>query len=214
AVATNVAFALENLEHVRTQLRGGRQDRVLLRLLAVADTGEHITQGIGQSHSLDPHQLDLVRPGIRPSLPRFLISIRLRPNLRSTPRGRPVVLQRLRTRVGFALRGISASLRRAIRRSVSSRDSSSAIAFSRAYLPAYFFTSFLRRSFLLMELSFAMDLSSPTAAHAACFSSVWAWGSGAGNGKPNRVSSSRASSSVLAVVVTMMSRPRTFSILS
>src|SRR3546814_2388799 len=30
------------------------------------------------------------------------------------------------------------------------------IAFSLAYLPAYFFTSFLRRSFLLMELSFAM----------------------------------------------------------
>jgi hypothetical protein len=30
----------------------------------------------------------------------------------------------------------------------------------RAYLAAYFFTSFLRRSFLLMELSFAMDLSS------------------------------------------------------
>src|SRR3954454_13453285 len=68
--------------------------------------------------------------------------------------------QRLRTRVGFPLRGISASFSRAIRRSVSSFDSSSAIAFSRAYLPAYFLTSFLRRSFLLIELSFAMDLSS------------------------------------------------------
>src|SRR3982750_777853 len=68
--------------------------------------------------------------------------------------------QRLRTLVGLPLRGISASFSRAIRRSVSSLDSSSAIAFSRAYLPAYFLTSFLRRSFLLIELSFAMDLSS------------------------------------------------------
>ena len=71
-----------------------------------------------------------------------------------------MVLQRLRTRVGFALRGSSAIFRRAISRSVSSSDLSSAIAFSLAYLPAYFLTSFLRRSFLLMELSFAMDLSS------------------------------------------------------
>src|SRR5690606_32461141 len=109
--------------------------------------------------SSDPHQLDFVRPGIRPLRPKFRISILLRPNLRYTPRGRPVVLQRLRTRVGLALRGSSAILRRAIRRSLSSSDSSAAIAFNRAYLPAYFFTSFLRRSFLLMELSFAMDLS-------------------------------------------------------
>jgi large subunit ribosomal protein L5 len=71
-------------------------------------------------------------------------------------RERPVSSQRLRTRVGFALRGISAIFRRAIRRSVSSLDSSFAIAFSFAYWPAYFFASFLRRSFLLMELSFAM----------------------------------------------------------
>src|SRR5690242_19209480 len=52
------------------------------------------------------------------------------------------------------------------------------------------------------------------AAYAACFSSAWVSDSGAGNGKPNRRSSSRASSSVFAVVVTMMSIPRTFSILS
>ena len=71
-----------------------------------------------------------------------------------------MVAQRLRTRVGFPLRGTSASFRRAIRRSVSSSDLSSAIAFSYAYLAAYFLTSALRRSFLFTELSFAMDLSS------------------------------------------------------
>src|SRR5690606_29594358 len=50
AVATDVAFALEHFEHVRTQLRGRGQDAVLLGLLPVADAGEHITQGIGQCH--------------------------------------------------------------------------------------------------------------------------------------------------------------------
>ena len=77
-----------------------------------------------------------------------------------SPQGRPVVVQRLRTRVGFPLRGISASCRRASHRSPSSSDWSSATAFSFAYFAACFLTSFLRRSFLLMELSFAMDLSS------------------------------------------------------
>jgi len=69
---------------------------------------------------------------------------------------RPVISHRLRTRVGFPLRGSSAIFRRAIRRSVSSRDSSFAIALSFAYFAAFFRTSFLRRSFLLIELSFAM----------------------------------------------------------
>ena len=54
------------------------------------------------------------------------------------------------------MRGSSAIFSRAIRRSVSSLNSSFAIAFSFAYLAGYFFDSFLRRSFLLMELSFAM----------------------------------------------------------
>ena len=51
AETTDIALALENLEHVCTQLAGGGQDGVLLRLLAVADAGEHITQGIGHSHA-------------------------------------------------------------------------------------------------------------------------------------------------------------------
>src|SRR3546814_8817104 len=50
-VATNVAFLLQHLEHVHTQLRGRAVDRRLVRLLAVADTGQHIAKGIGKSHA-------------------------------------------------------------------------------------------------------------------------------------------------------------------
>ena len=45
-------ITLENVEHASAQLRRRRQDRVLARALAVADAGEHITQGIGQCHLL------------------------------------------------------------------------------------------------------------------------------------------------------------------
>ena len=61
---------------------------------------------------------------------------------------------------------------------------------------------------LVHGTQFRHDLSSPTAAYAASFSCS------AGNGKLNRRSSSRASSSVLAVVVTITSMPRTLSIWS
>ena len=56
----------------------------------------------------------------------------------------------------FDGRGNSAIFRRAIRRSVSSTDLSFATALSFAYFAAFFATSFLRRSFLFTELSFAM----------------------------------------------------------
>ncbi len=50
AVATDIALALKHVEHAGPQLGRGRQDGVLARALAVADAGEHITQGIGQCH--------------------------------------------------------------------------------------------------------------------------------------------------------------------
>src|SRR2546423_13830079 len=53
-IAANVAFALEHVEDVRTQLRRRSQDRILARLLAVADAGEKITQRIGHRHSCNP----------------------------------------------------------------------------------------------------------------------------------------------------------------
>jgi len=49
-VATDVALPLKHFQDARTQLRGRRKNGILLRLLAVADAGEHITQGIGQCH--------------------------------------------------------------------------------------------------------------------------------------------------------------------
>src|SRR3546814_13862641 len=70
AVAADIAFALENIENADAQRRGGRQDAVLLRRLAVAAAGEHITQGIGHCHLLVPYQLDFTTQGIRPLLPR------------------------------------------------------------------------------------------------------------------------------------------------
>ena len=50
AIAADIAFALEHVEHAHAQLGRGRNHAVLARLLAVADAGEHITQGIGQWH--------------------------------------------------------------------------------------------------------------------------------------------------------------------
>ena len=49
-IATNIAFALEHIQHVAAQLGRRRQDRILARLLAIANAGEHITQGIGHRH--------------------------------------------------------------------------------------------------------------------------------------------------------------------
>src|SRR3546814_17621932 len=46
AVAADIAFALEPVENTDAQRRSRRQDAVLLRRLAVADAGEHITQRI------------------------------------------------------------------------------------------------------------------------------------------------------------------------
>src|SRR3546814_15546038 len=41
---------LQHVENALTQLGSRREDTVLARLLAVADAGEHITQGIGDRH--------------------------------------------------------------------------------------------------------------------------------------------------------------------
>src|SRR3954467_505037 len=51
-IAANIALALEHVEDARAQL-GRRGDHgILAGLLAVADAGEHVTQGIGQGHDL------------------------------------------------------------------------------------------------------------------------------------------------------------------
>src|SRR3546814_17346669 len=68
AIAANVTFTLQHVENANAQLGCRAGHAVLARLLAVADTGEHITQRIGQCHLSNPYQLDLVTPGIRPLL--------------------------------------------------------------------------------------------------------------------------------------------------
>src|SRR6186997_32375 len=79
-------------------------------------------------------------------------------------RGRPVIAHRLRMRVGEELRGSSASLMRAAKRSSGVSLSSTAIAFNLARLPAYCFAIFSRRLFLLIELVLAI-LFSPASVH-------------------------------------------------
>src|SRR3546814_19582840 len=49
-IAADIAFALQHVENALTQLGSRREDTVLARLLAVADAGAHITQGIGERH--------------------------------------------------------------------------------------------------------------------------------------------------------------------
>src|SRR3546814_7413102 len=49
-IAADIALALQHVENALTQLGSRREDTVLARLLAVADAGEHITQGIGDRH--------------------------------------------------------------------------------------------------------------------------------------------------------------------
>src|SRR5207237_10914608 len=81
-IAADVTLALEHVEHMRAQLRGGRQDGILACLLAVADAGAQVTQWIGACHIDYPYQLDLITPGIRPLLASSRSMIRDRRNLR------------------------------------------------------------------------------------------------------------------------------------
>src|SRR5512139_2544949 len=59
------------------------------------------------------YQLALTTPGISPLKASSRILLRHRPNLRKTPRGRPVSWQRLRRRDGLELRGMAWIFRRA-----------------------------------------------------------------------------------------------------
>src|SRR3546814_16324145 len=94
AIAANVAFTLQHVENANAQLGRRAGHAVLARLLAVADTGEHITQRIGQCHLSTPYQLDLVTPGIRPLLAKSRSCLRKSRNFRKKTRGRPVISHR------------------------------------------------------------------------------------------------------------------------
>ncbi len=94
--------------------------------------------------SFTAYQLALTMPGISPCIAYSRSLLRPRPNLRKTPRGRPVSAQRLRKRVGFALRGSACSLSRAAYLSSSDAFGFSMIACSAARFFANFATSFSR----------------------------------------------------------------------
>src|SRR5689334_5890829 len=96
-------------------------------------------------------------PGISPRSAYSRSLLRPRPNLRNTPRGRPVSAQRLRRRVGLALRGSACSLRRAAKRSSSEVFEFSMIAVSASRRFSNFFTSFSRLYCRLITASLAMS---------------------------------------------------------
>src|ERR1700693_245894 len=69
-----------------------------------------------------PHQLAFDRPGISPRLAASRSLVRANPNLRYTPRERPVMEQRLRCRLAAASRGCCCK---------------STLAFSRSFPPVF-----------------------------------------------------------------------------
>src|SRR5277367_630064 len=101
----DVALVLQHLEDRSLELRGRHGDARLARALPIADTRQQISDRISHTHLIGSYQLALVRPGISPRDATSRIFERARPNLRYTPRERPVIAQRLRWRVGLASRG-------------------------------------------------------------------------------------------------------------
>src|SRR6266496_3209057 len=121
------------------------------------DAGEGIgVRGLLDDISIHPYQLALTMPGTSPRIANSRSLLRPRPNLRKYPRGRPVIAQRLRRRVGFALRGSCCSFCRAANRSSSDIFVLLTIAKSASRRLANFFTSARRFSSRLMSDSFAM----------------------------------------------------------
>src|SRR5476649_328855 len=109
-------------------------------------------QQLDQSCSLcAPHQLAFDRPGISPRLAASRNLVRAKPNLRYTPRERPVIEQRLRCRVAPASRGCSCSSTCAATRSSAPVFGSRICSLSSARRLAYFFAT-LRRFFSRMSI--------------------------------------------------------------
>src|SRR5215467_16295092 len=105
------------------------------------------------------YQLALMSPGISPRRAISRSLLRASPNLRNTPRGRPVSLHRLRRRTGEAFRGSCWSCSRASWRSSSERFTSLMVASSAARRAAYLATVLRRFCSRLMRASLAMESS-------------------------------------------------------
>src|SRR5690606_5321145 len=103
-----------------------------------------------------PYQLALRRPGTSPRMVASRSLVRPRPNFRYTPRGRPVIAQRLRWRDGDASRGSACSLARASSRSASVDFGLRMVSFSCTRFAAYRFARASRRFSRSIMLVFAM----------------------------------------------------------
>src|SRR5579863_9887033 len=98
-----------------------------------------------------PHQLAFDRPGISPRLAASRSLVRANPNLRYTPRERPVIEQRLRCRDAAASRGWRCSSACAASRPSAPVFGSRISSLSSARRAAYFF-AILRRFFSRMSM--------------------------------------------------------------
>src|SRR5205823_2826328 len=116
----DIALVLQHLGNCRLEPRRRHRDFRVAHQLGVADADQHVRDGIAHAHSISPYQLALITPGTSPRSASSRSLLRPRPNLRYTPRGRPVSAQRLRRRTGDASRGSFCSLSRAA--SLSSSD--------------------------------------------------------------------------------------------
>src|ERR1700734_3046827 len=107
-----------------------------------------------------PHQLAFDRPGISPRLAASRSLVRANPNLRYTPRERPVIEQRLRCRLLPASRGCCCSSTCAAARSSApvfgSRISSLSSARRLAYLLATLTRRFSRMSMFVLAMGYTL----------------------------------------------------------
>src|ERR1022692_3192071 len=157
----DVALVLQYREDRGLELRRRDRHARLARGLAVADAGQQIGDRIGHAHRLSSYQLALPSPGISPRIATSRILTRARPNLRYTPRERPVIAQRLRCRLTLASRGWVCSATCAATRCSGVDFGLRMISLSCARLTAYFFTTrerrFSRSIMLVLAIPFFLE---------------------------------------------------------
>src|SRR5205823_8882209 len=161
--ALDIALVLQHFGDRHLDLGRRHLHGRLLRELRIPDARQHVGNRISHAHVspaslclVRPYQLALTTPGISPRIAMSRSLLRPSPNLRYTPRGRPVSLHRLRNRVALESRGSCSNLRRAASRCSSENLTLRMSASSSARFLAYFFTASRRLWSRLMTAVFAM----------------------------------------------------------